>query len=280
MSALPSLRDTVEQHGLWADKSFGQHFLFDLNLTRRIARAAGDLTGMAVFEVGPGPGGLTRALLESDAEKVIAIEVDTRCLSVLEELQNHGDNKDRLEIIAADALQIDLTELAAAPRAIIANLPYNVGTLLLVNWLHQARHFRSMTLLFQKEVAERIIAAPRTKDYGRLSVLAQTCCHADIMFDIAPEAFTPPPKIMSSLVHLTPRENVSVDLKILGKITASAFGQRRKMLRSSLKSLIPSPEILLESLGLLPTARAEELSVADFAKLAKAFALRQNNLAN
>ena len=263
---LPSLRETVEQYGLWADKSFGQHFLFDLNLTRRIARAAGDLSGCTVFEIGPGPGGLTRALIESDANRIIAIELDRRCIAALEQLQNKTD---KLQIIEGDALKIDLTALSNPPRAIVANLPYNVGTQLLINWLHKADQFQSMTLLFQTEVAERIVAKPRTKDYGRLSVLAQTCCDATIMFEIPPQAFTPPPKVMSSLVHLKPKKNIAVELRILEQITHAAFGQRRKMLRSSLKNFTQQSELLLDKAGIAPTARAEELSVEDFAKLTK-----------
>ena len=269
MAELPSLRETVEQYGLWADKSFGQHFLFDLNLTARIARAAGDLSGCTVFEIGPGPGGLTRALLASEADKIIAIELDERCLEALDDLKTHYAKP--FHLIEGDALKIDVTELAEAPRAIVANLPYNVGTALLISWLHQAAQFRSMTLLFQKEVADRIIAKPRGKDYGRLSVLAQICCHVDVMFDIPPQAFTPPPKVMSSLVHLTPRHDITTDLKTLEKITAAAFGQRRKMLRSSLKSIVPDVESFLQQASIAPTARAEELSVENYIALSKLY---------
>lgn len=268
---LPSLRETVEQYGLWAEKKFGQHFLFDLNLTRRIAQSAGNLENHTIFEIGPGPGGLTRALLETNAKRVIAIELDQRCIVALEELQERDK---RLEIIKGDALKTDLVELAAAPRAVIANLPYNVGTALLVQWLHQSKEFSSLTLLFQKEVVDRLVAKPSSKNYGRLSVLAQYCCQVRRLFDIPPRAFTPPPKVVSSLVQLIPFQRpVSeiVDIIALGKVTESAFGQRRKMLRAALKTLVQNPEELLQKADIEPTARAEELSVEDFVRLTKIF---------
>ena len=265
---LPPLRDVIREHSLSARKSLGQNFLLDLNLTARIARAAGPLEGATIIEIGPGPGGLTRALLLEGAGRVIAIEIDSRAIAALKELQTVAGG--RLELVEADALKIDLATLGPPPRRIVANLPYNVSTALLVGWLHQADQVSDMVLMFQKEVADRLAAKPRSKDYGRLSVLAQHVCTVQRLFDVAPSAFVPPPKVVSSVVRLRPRpEGRLADLRPLERVTAAAFGQRRKMLRSSLASIFPSPVQTLDRLGIPPTARAEELSVADFVRLAE-----------
>ncbi len=268
VAALPPLRETIARHGLDARKRFGQHFLLDLNLTRRIARAAQPIDQGTVIEIGPGPGGLTRALLLEGAANVVAIEVDPRALGALAELQAAADG--RLQVIEADALTIDPASLGPAPRRIVANLPYNISTPLLVRWLQQADAIADMVLMFQKEVVDRLIAQPRTKDYGRLSVLAQHVCEIRRLFDIPASAFVPPPKVTSSVAHLTPRPASQrlADLAPLERVTAAAFGQRRKMLRGSLGSLFADPVPVLEGLGLSPTARAEELVVADFVRLA------------
>jgi 16S rRNA (adenine1518-N6/adenine1519-N6)-dimethyltransferase len=268
VAALPPLRETIAKHGLDARKRFGQHFLLDLNLTRRIARAAQPIDEGTVIEIGPGPGGLTRALLLEGAAKVVAIEVDPRALGALAELQAASGG--RLQVIEADALKIDPASLGPAPRRIVANLPYNISTPLLVRWLQQADSIAGMVLMFQKEVVDRLVAVPRTKDYGRLSVLAQHVCEIRRLFDIPAAAFVPPPKVTSSVARLTPRPAGQrlADLAPLEKVTASAFGQRRKMLRGALSSLFADPVAVLEGLGLSPTARAEELSVADFVRLA------------
>ena len=268
IASLPPLRETIAAHGLDAKKRFGQHFLLDLNLTRRIARAAAPLAGGIVIEVGPGPGGLTRALLLEGATNVVAIELDPRAIEALHELEAVAGN--RLSLLEADALEVDLTGLGPAPRRIVANLPYNVSTPLLVRWLHEADALADMVLMFQKEVVDRLIAAPRTKDYGRLSVLTQHVCEVRRLFDIPASAFVPPPKVVSSVARLVPRpagERLA-DLGPQERVTAAAFGQRRKMLRGSLAGLFPDPTAVLIGLGLSPTARAEELSVADFVRLA------------
>ncbi|CAN5710790.1 16S rRNA (adenine(1518)-N(6)/adenine(1519)-N(6))-dimethyltransferaseRsmA [soil metagenome] len=268
VAALPPLRETIAKHGLDARKRFGQHFLLDLNLTRRIARAATPLDSGTTIEIGPGPGGLTRALLLEGAARVVAIEVDPRALVALAELREAAEG--RLQVIEADALRIDPASLGPAPRRIVANLPYNISTALLIRWLHSADAIADMVLMFQKEVVDRLAAVPRTKDYGRLSVLAQHVCEVRRLFDVAPSAFVPPPNVTSSVAHLTPRpagERLA-DLAPLEKVTAAAFGQRRKMLRGALAGLFADPVTTLESLGLSPTARAEELSVADFVRLA------------
>lgn len=245
----------------------GQHFLLDLNLTARIARAAGDLAGRSVIEVGAGPGGLTRALLDSAAARVVAIEPDRRCVAALLELRDaHGE---RLEVIEADALGLDVAALAPPPRRIVANLPYNVAVPLLIGWLRDSEAFESLTLMFQKEVAERLVAMPRTKAYGRLSVIARWRCEVRREFDVAPRAFTPPPKVVSSVVTLLPRRPPpAADWRAVETVTARAFGQRRKMVRTSLKGL----GLDLEGLDIAPTARAEELAVDDFLVLARALA--------
>jgi 16S rRNA (adenine1518-N6/adenine1519-N6)-dimethyltransferase len=267
---LPPLREVIARNGLDARKSLGQNFLLDLNLTRRIARSAAPLEAATIVEVGPGPGGLTRALLLEGAKKVIVIEKDQRALPALTEIAAHYPG--RLEIIAADALRFDFAAHVEGYAKIVANLPYNVATALLTGWLTGPwpPWFSSLTLMFQKEVAERIAAAPGSPAYGRLAVLSQWCATARKLFDIDRRAFSPPPKITSSLIQLIPkkaREPVC-EVGMLEKVTAAAFGQRRKMLRSSLKSLIPDPEHLLANLGIDANLRAEQLTVADFARIA------------
>jgi 16S rRNA (adenine1518-N6/adenine1519-N6)-dimethyltransferase len=270
--ALPPLREVIRRHGLAAKQSLGQHFLLDLNLTRRIARAAGPLGGADIVEIGPGPGGLTRALLLEGARRVVAIERDRRCIAALEELAAAFPG--RLEIVEGDALTLDPALLARPPRRIAANLPYNIATPLLLLWLKQAHAYERLTLMFQKEVAERLAAAPRTKAYGRLSVMAQFLCQVELVFDVAPSAFVPPPRITSTVVNLTPlaAPRGTCRPEELERVTAAAFGQRRKMLRQSLKALAPDPLPLLAVAGIDPTARAEELSVEQFAALASAVA--------
>jgi 16S rRNA (adenine1518-N6/adenine1519-N6)-dimethyltransferase len=265
--SLPPLRDVIATHELAAKKSLGQHFLCDLNLTRKIAEAAGDLKNCTVFEIGPGPGGLTRALVESDATRIIAVEKDKRCIAALQSLVAHAQG--RLDLIEGDALCTDLAKLSDAPRAIVANLPYNIGTELLLNWLHHIDDFRSLTLMFQAEVVDRLTATPGNKSYGRLSVITQFFCSAKRMMDIPARAFTPPPKVDSAVVHLTPRPNrpTDVSVKNLETVTAAAFGQRRKMLRSSLRAL--GGEEWLKRSGINPELRAENLSVADYENLVR-----------
>lgn len=271
IDGLPPLRDVIQRHGLDAKKSLGQNFLLDLNLTGKIARAAGPLEGVTVVEVGPGPGGLTRALLMHGAERVIAIERDARCMAALAEIEAHYPG--RLEVIEGDALKIDFATLVpqAADLRIAANLPYNVGTELLLRWLTPPvwpPFYSSMTLMFQREVAERIVATPGTEHYGRLSVLAGWRTRARILFDIPPQAFTPPPKVTSSVVRLEPRPDpLPVELARLERVTQAAFGQRRKMLRQSLKGL--GGETLLAAAGIDPTRRAETLSIEEFVALAR-----------
>jgi 16S rRNA (adenine1518-N6/adenine1519-N6)-dimethyltransferase len=272
VAALPPLRETIARHGLAARKRLGQHFLLDLNLTRRIARVARPLDQGTIIEVGPGPGGLTRALLLEGAARVVAIEVDPRAIEALHELQAVSEG--RLQVIEADALAVDLATLGPPPRRIVANLPYNVSTALLVRWLHAADDVADMVLMLQKEVVDRLIARPRSKDYGRLSVLAQHVCEVHRLFDVAPSAFVPPPKITSTVVRLTPRSASRrlPDLAPLEQVTAGAFGQRRKMLRGALSGLFADPLHVLANLGLPDTARAEELSIEDFVRLADAWA--------
>jgi 16S rRNA (adenine1518-N6/adenine1519-N6)-dimethyltransferase len=270
---LPPLRDVIRRHGLAAKKSLGQNFLLDLNLAARIARAGGSLAGVTVVEVGPGPGGLTRALLALGAQRVIAIERDERAIAALEEIA--ARYPDRLQIIAGDALEIDVgPNLHGGPARIVANLPYNIATALLVGWISTEPWppwFDSAVLMFQREVAERIVAPTGTKTYGRLSVLVQWRCEARILFDINRSAFVPPPQVTSSLVLLSPRPApLHCDRAVLERVTAAAFGQRRKMLRQSLRSLGGDVGQLLERAGLDPTARAEDIPVAGFAALARA----------
>lgn len=269
---LPPLREVITRHGLMAKKALGQNFLLDLNLTARIARQAGPLEGHDVVEVGPGPGGLTRALLAEGARRVVAVEKDPRCLPALAEIAGHYPGQ--LEIIEGDALGTDVAAVVRQPARIIANLPYNVATPLLTGWLLSEpwpAWFSSMTLMFQREVAERICAEPGSKHYGRLSVLSQWRCETQVAFDVGPKAFTPPPKVTSSVVVLYPRENpLHCSADTLQRVTAAAFGQRRKMLRQSLKSL--GGAALLEKAGIEPERRAETLDIAEFVALANAFA--------
>lgn len=268
---LPPLRQVIDAHGLAAKKSLGQNFLFDLNLTRRIARAAAPFNTATIIEIGPGPGGLTRALLAEGAAKVIAVERDARALPALAEIAAHYPGK--LQVIEGDALDVDWSSLISGPARIVANLPYNVGTPLLLGWLTKGAwppFYDSLTLMFQKEVALRIAAAPGSNDYGRLSVICQWRCVCKKLFDVNRSAFTPPPKITSSIVQLVPRAKPEIECTVtaLERVTAAAFGQRRKMLRSSLKSVFDTPEQVLEKLGIDATRRAEELAVNDFARLA------------
>lgn len=269
---LPPLRDVIEHHDLTAQKSLGQNFLLDLNLTNKIARQAGDLSQCDVLEIGPGPGGLTRALLFEGARKVVAVETDRRCIPALSEIAAHYP--DRLHVIEGDALQVDPRDQLTAPIRVVANLPYNVGTELLVNWLSPTQwppFWQSLTLMFQKEVAQRIVAQPRSKAYGRLSILAQWRTDARIVMELPPEAFSPAPKVTSAVVHLerleTPR--YPADAKNLTKTVAAAFGQRRKMLRSSLRGISQDVETKLLAADIKPTARAEELSVEQFCRLSQ-----------
>ncbi len=268
-AALEPLRAVIARHGIGARKRLGQHFLLDLNLTRRVARAAGDLAGVSVIEIGAGPGGLTRALLETEAREVVAIERDPRCLAALNELAEASAG--RLRVIDGDALSIDPATLAPAPRQIVANLPYNIATRLLTDWLGDAVAYQRFTLMFQREVAVRLAAAPGGRDFGRLSVLVQWLCAARILFDVPARAFTPPPKVTSTVIELIPRAAPLAPARreCLERVTAAAFGQRRKMLRSSLKSLGVDVTALLATAGVEPTARAEELDIAAFCALAR-----------
>jgi 16S rRNA (adenine1518-N6/adenine1519-N6)-dimethyltransferase len=272
---LPPLRDVIRRHDLAAKKSLGQNFLLDLNLTGRIARAAGPLEGVTVLEVGPGPGGLTRALLTEGAAHVVAVERDSRAIAALTEIADHFPG--RLSVIEDDALTFEPRDRIAGPARIVANLPYNIATPLLIGWLGAEPWppwFDMMVLMFQREVAERIVAPPGSKTYGRLSVLAQWRCEVKLLFDIAPSAFVPPPKVTSSLVRFVPRQTpLPCDRRQLERVTQAAFGQRRKMLRQSLKSLTPDPVSLLTAVGIDPTARAEEIPVAGFVMLAQALSV-------
>lgn len=270
---LPPLREVIKSHGLSAKKSLGQNFLLDLNLTAKIARQAGDLTTSDVLEIGPGPGGLTRALLHEGARKVLAVEKDARCLPALADIAAHYPG--RLEVINEDALAIDVASRLTPPIRVVANLPYNVGTELLVRWLTPEKwppFWDSLTLMFQREVAERIVAAPGSKAYGRLSILTQWRAEAKIVMDLRPEAFTPPPKVSSAVVHIKRRDQMlfEADEKRLTRIVALAFQQRRKMLRASLKSLSPEIEDVLQSVGIAPTERAENVSIEAFCALTRA----------
>jgi 16S rRNA (adenine1518-N6/adenine1519-N6)-dimethyltransferase len=264
---LPKLGEIITRHGLDARKSLGQHFLLDENLTARIVAMAGELSGRQVVEVGPGPGGLTRPLLRSAAAHITAVEIDPRAAEAIRELITAADG--RLSLIEQDALTLDLAALVSAPRQIIANLPYNVASPLLVGWLRQAAQWERLTLMFQLEVAERITAAPGSDEYGRLGVLAQWVCNANIVMRLPPEAFSPPPKVWSAVVRLDPRADQPTPglFKAMEKVTAAAFGQRRKMLRSSLKSL--GGQALLDQAGIDGTRRAETLDGAEFERLAK-----------
>lgn len=263
--ALPPLRDVIKVYGLGAKKSLGQHFLLDANLTDRIARAAGPLSGKNVVEIGPGPGGLTRSILAQGPESLCVIERDQRCIDALSGLQDIYPSI--LSIVDADAMKTGLADLSPRPSVIISNLPYNVGTALLIKWLNNLHGIERMILMFQKEVAERIAAQPGTGAYGRLAILTQWLCETRVLFNVDKRAFTPPPKVMSAVVEIIPREKPSADADLtkLENVTRAAFGQRRKMLRSSLKSLSIDPA----DAGIDPELRAEQLSIDDFCALAR-----------
>lgn len=270
---LPPLKEVIAQYGLTAKKALGQNFILDMNLIDKIVRSAKARDALpfekgTVIEVGPGPGGLTRSILENGAKQLIAIEKDERTMVILDDIKKVYP--DHLTVMNTDALTVDASTLGEAPRAVIANLPYNVGTALLTGWLKQASAYSSFTLMFQKEVAERLVAAPRTSAYGRLSILTQWLCEVEILFTVNPAAFTPPPKVTSAIVFLRPREKplAPARMEMLEKVTAAAFNQRRKMLRSSLKSLGNSEEICAAA-GVPVTARAEEVSVESFCAMAR-----------
>ncbi len=272
IDGLPPLREVIAAHGLRARKSLGQNFLLDLNLTAKIARQAGDLTACDVLEVGPGPGGLTRGLLAEGARHVLAVEKDARCLPALAEIA--AAYPGRLTVVEGDAMEIDALARLTPPIRIVANLPYNVGTELLVRWLTPKvwpPAWESLTLMFQREVAQRIVAQPGSKAYGRLAILAQWRCDARLVMDLPPEAFTPPPKVRSAVVHLTalPAPRFPADAAMLSKVVAAAFNQRRKMLRAALRGLAPDIEEMLTAAGIPPTARAEEIGIEGFCRLAR-----------
>jgi len=273
IDALPPLREVIARHGLAARKSLGQNFLLDLNVTARIARAAGDLRDCDVLEIGPGPGGLTRALLDAGARHVLAVEKDARCLPALAEIA--AVHPGRLSVLEGDALRLDPVAHLRPPIRVVANLPYNIGTELLVRWLTPPGwppFWESLTLMFQREVAERIVARPGSRAYGRLAILAQWRAEARIVMRLPAAAFTPPPKVDSAVVHLTalPSPRHPADAAVLGRVVAAAFGQRRKMLRSSLKGLAPEISERLVAAGLEPTARAEDIPIEGFCALARA----------
>ena len=274
--ALPPLREVIATHNLRAERKFGQNFILDLNLTQRIARAGGDLSECSVIEIGPGPGGLTRGLLMSGARKVIVIEADERFLPALEDIKTAYP--DRLEIVQGDALQISPDSLTAEPYRIISNLPYNIATPLFTGWLENSwrdgawtPRFLSLTCMFQKEVAQRIVAAPGTANFGRLSVLTGWLTQARILFDVDRQVFVPPPNVTSSIVHVEPRAQplAPADPQVLSKVTAAAFGQRRKMLRASLKNICLSPSEILAGADIAETKRAEQLEIEEFCTLAR-----------
>jgi 16S rRNA (adenine1518-N6/adenine1519-N6)-dimethyltransferase len=272
LQALPPLREVIAAHDLGARKALGQNFLLDLNITRRIARAAGPLDGISVLEIGPGPGGLTRALLEEGAERVIAVERDSRCIAALAEIAIAAPG--RLEIVEGDALELDVDALFArvGRMRVVANLPYNVATPLLIGWLGRIEAFDRFVLMFQREVADRLAAAPGVKAYGRLSVAAQWRCDVRPLFNLPARAFVPAPKVDSTVVELTPlpAPRSPAEPAMLERIVAAAFGQRRKMLRASLRSVLDDPETVLRASGIDPQARAETLSVEQFCAIARA----------
>lgn len=275
IDTLPPLREVIATHGLSAKKALGQNFLLDLNLTAKIARAAGDLSGCDVLEVGPGPGGLTRGLLAEGARKVLAVEKDARCLPALDQIA--ACYPGRLEVINADALALDWSAHLTPPVKVVSNLPYNVGTELLIRWLTPPVWppvWQSLTLMFQREVADRIVATPGSKAYGRLAILAQWRCDARIALTLPPEAFTPPPKVHSAVVHFKalPAPRFPADPAVLERVVAKAFNQRRKMLRAALKGLTPDIEDRIVVAGLTPTDRAEQVSIEGFCALARAVA--------
>ena len=270
MTDLPPLRDVISKYGLAAKKSLGQNFLLDLNLTGRIARAAGNLEHCTVLEIGPGPGGLTRALLDNGAHKVIAVERDSRSIEALKDVQ--AAYPGRLEVIEGDALKLDLSILPEGPVKIVANLPYNIGTALLIQWLENLERFEGLTLMFQREVGDRLTASPGEKSYGRLSVLAQRLCYVEKMFGVDRNAFVPPPKVWSSIIGFQPRAKplAQADPKVLEAVTRAGFGQRRKMLRSSLITLGVDAEALCKAANIDPTDIAEKIDVAGWCALARA----------
>jgi 16S rRNA (adenine1518-N6/adenine1519-N6)-dimethyltransferase len=270
MTELPPLREVIAKYGLAAKKSLGQNFLLDLNLTGRIARSAGDLTNCTVLEIGPGPGGLTRALLDNGARLVIAIERDSRAIEALKDVQAAWPGK--LQVIEGDALELDLSILPEGPVKIVANLPYNIGTALLIRWLQNIGRFDGLTLMFQQEVGDRLTASPGDRNYGRLSVLAQRLCQVDKMFGVDRNAFVPPPKVFSSVIGFRPRKQPLAEANpdTLEAVTRAGFGQRRKMLRSSLKTLNVDTETLCRNAGIDPTARAERIDVEGWCALARA----------
>lgn len=275
IDGLPPLREVIATHGLSAKKQLGQNFLLDLNLTAKIARQAGDLAGCDVLEIGPGPGGLTRGLLAEGARRVLAIEKDARCLPALAEIG--AAYPGRLEVVNGDALRIDPLAHLTPPIRVVANLPYNVGTELLIRWMAPATwppFWESLTLMFQREVAERIVARPGSKAYGRLALMVQWRAEAKIVLQLPPEAFTPPPKVSSAVVHITrlDKPRFDADGAVLARLTAAAFNQRRKMLRSSLRGLAPDIEARITAAGLKPTARAEEIPLEGFCALARELA--------
>jgi len=274
VAALPPLREVIKAHGLAARRSLGQNFLLDLNITRRIARAAGPLENTTVLEIGPGPGGLTRALLEEGVRTVIAVERDDRCIAALDDIAAAADG--RLEILAADVLAVDIAALAGkhGTLRVVANLPYNISTPLLIGWLKQISLFDRFILMFQSEVADRLAAQPGTKAYGRLSVAAQWRCEVRPLFTLPPRAFTPAPKVASTVVELTPRTAplADADPNVLEELVAAAFGQRRKMLRAALKGVFADPQATLTGVGIAPEARAETVSIEGFCALARALA--------
>ena len=273
-TSLPPLREVIARHGLAARRALGQHFLLDGNVTARIVRLAGDLTGRHVIEVGPGPGGLTRALLASQAASVTAIEIDPRAVEAMRELA--AGARGRLRVVAGDALALDPATLVPPPRRIVANLPYNIATPLLIGWLRQAAAYQGFTLMFQEEVADRLRAVPGTGAYGRLSVLAQWVCAVDFGMRLPPEAFTPPPRVYSAVLGFTPRpiQPTSARFAAMERLTAAAFGQRRKMLRGALRALAGEGRVgeVLAAAGIAPERRAETLSVAEFERLAEVLA--------
>jgi len=266
LDALPSVREVIDSLELRAKKSLGQNFLTDLNLTYKIARHAGDLTKTPVVEIGPGPGALTRALLSLDAN-VFALELDSRCGAALEMLSKATN---RLEVVEADALKFDLEQHFNEPFKIVANLPYNIATPLLIKWLKEAKHLQTMTLMFQKEVAERIVASVNTPHYGRLAIMTQAYALAERVFDIPPQAFLPPPKVTSSVVHiqLNQATHHAFSFQTLEMITRGAFSQRRKLIKKSLKTVLQEPEKMLEQAGINPMIRPQEITVAEYCKLA------------
>lgn len=268
MSAIPSPARIADIYGLRALKNLGQHFLFDLNITRKIVNYGGDINGLNIIEVGPGPGGLTQAILEHDIKKLVAVEFDERAIAGLEELKTHYPEK--IEIINKDALLVDMRQICPAPRVIMSNLPYNISTKLLTNWLEYPTEIEFMVLMFQKEVADRINASPCTKDYGRLSVITQWLCEVEDLFDLPPSVFTPPPQVTSTVLRITPRKEplYKAEKKKLENVLRAAFGQRRKMLRSSLKSIMQDVEPRLKDIGIDASRRAEELTVEEFCKIA------------